>query len=195
MKKITKYEWHFIIFVLLFVSLLNLVPYLFSSFKPEVDGRRVVITNVDKKVKALLDTIAFAEGTYKKNGYHIKVGGSTFKSLADHPRSKVWIGGIANYSTAAGRYQFLESTWDDLAKRLKLKNFDPLSQDKAAIALIKQKNAWNTLLNKDFKATVYKIAPIWASLPTQDGSCPYKGQTCKSIDELEKFYLSRLQYY
>jgi lysozyme len=44
-------------------------------------------------------------------------------------------------STAAGAYQFLASTWDDLKRKLNLPDFGPHSQDLAAQELIRERHA------------------------------------------------------
>ena len=64
---------------------------------------------MNPKIKAFLDLIAFSEGTKGKgdNGYNVIVGGDLFSDYTDHPRKKVYIKSIDNYSTAAGRYQIL----------------------------------------------------------------------------------------
>jgi lysophospholipase L1-like esterase len=77
------------------------------------------------EIKAFLDVIAFAEGTYKSpdNGYKTQFTGKQFDSYDDHPREVISASGLD--STAAGRYQFLSSTWDGIMKG---KKFDPKAE-------------------------------------------------------------------
>lgn len=75
----------------------------------------------------VLDKIASGESP----GYNVLYGGETFSGFADHPRKKIPLDD-GNYSSAAGRYQFIAPTWDEQAKRLGLKDFSPANQDLAA---------------------------------------------------------------
>lgn len=79
--------------------------------------------------RAVLDRIASGESP----DYSTIYGEHKFSSYADHPRIPIPIEGRPGWhSDAAGRYQFLSSTWDPLAKRLGLRNFSPANQDSAA---------------------------------------------------------------
>ena len=120
----------------------------------------------------LLNTIAGTESP----GYNVMYGGKRFSSYADHPRVAVPIGSGPNAgktSSAAGRYQFLGSTWDNLAKQLGLKDFSPANQDIAAWTLAKQAYGRNTgrELERDLNdpAQLGRIASAlsgtWTSLP------------------------------
>jgi len=92
-------------------------------------GRASPMANeLDSVRRSVLDRIAAGESP----GYNVLYGGSTFDSFADHPRQYVPVEGTGQRSSAAGRYQFLASTWDEEAKRLGLTDFSPSSQDLAA---------------------------------------------------------------
>jgi lysozyme len=71
-----------------------------------------------------------------------------------------------NYSTAAGAYQFLYKTWVLLAKSENLPDFSPDSQDKAAVALIRNAGALDDVEAGDLQPAVDKCSHIWASLPS-----------------------------
>lgn len=92
---------------------------------PDIITKQPVSGDIPKEGAALLDAIA---GTESGGRYDILNGGERFTSFADHPR-RVGKGGTA---TAAGRYQFVQGTWDRAARALGLKDFSPASQDKAA---------------------------------------------------------------
>jgi len=123
-------------------------------------------------IRAFLDMIAFAEGTPKygsENGYNVLFGGGTFDNgYVDHPRKKITrkMGGSSITSTAAGRYQFLERTWDAIVKQYGFRGrFIPEAQDLAAIKLIMERRAYDDIKDGRFEVAVDKCRNIWASLP------------------------------
>ena len=143
--------------------------------------------------RALLNTIRYAEGTWKDGkdkGYRIMYGGGQFKDLSKHPERVV----VKRYkSAAAGAYQFLPKTWKGVARELKLKSFEPRHQDQAALHLAKRRGALGDIdqqgLTKDAMA---KLAPEWASFPNRSGRSAY-GQPVKSHQDLARFYSDNLQ--
>lgn len=87
---------------------------------------------LDGPKMALLDTIA---GTESAGKYNVLYGGKTFDDMSRHPGIYNTILSGPNKgkkSSASGKYQFLESTWNNQAKKLGLKDFSPASQDQAA---------------------------------------------------------------
>ena len=135
----------------------------------------------NKNVQAFLKTIRVGEGTTGANGYNTLFGGGQFTSYADHPNIKVTKSGYT--STAAGSYQILYRTWLECKKNLGLTDFTPLSQDKCAIYLIKQKGALNDVINGNFTTAVNKVKNVWASLPNS----PYGQPTVKMADIIKKY--------
>jgi len=69
---------------------------------------------VPAKHRALLDTIAFTEGTrgHGQNGYNVTFAYHYFSSCTKHPNLRICSGRYC--STAADRYQFLTTTWTGL---------------------------------------------------------------------------------
>lgn len=116
---------------------------------------------------ALLDTIAGTESP----GYNVIYGGRTFGNYADHPGVSVPIKRGVNAgktSSAAGRYQFLGSTWDDL----NLPNFTPPMQDLGAWILAQRDykaKTGNDLLSDLRRGDIGQIGKVlsstWTSLP------------------------------
>ena len=147
---------------------------------------------ITPKRRALLNTIRYAEGTWKqgsREGYHTLYGGGRFASLARHPEIVV----TKRYtSAAAGAYQFLPTTWKEASRKLQLDSFDPASQDQAALYLIDRRGVLNSIdssgLTPESMAT---LAKEWASFPTLAGVSAY-GQPVKRAEDLTRFYRDSL---
>lgn len=117
--------------------------------------------------RKMLDLIATTEGV--KHGYNTLFGNQRFDNLSSHPNIKkafTQTDGKKNYTTAAGRYQFLKGTWDGLAQQYGIKDFSPHSQDFGALALLDQIGALPYVLKGDFQTAIKKSGSTWASLPT-----------------------------
>jgi lysozyme len=128
--------------------------------------------------------IRTGEGTADAGGYSRLFGGGSFNELTDHPRQAVTRSGLT--STAAGAYQILARTWDDLRNNgVDLPDFTPDNQDKAAVALIKRRGALADVLAGRFDKAIAKTNKEWASLP---GS-PY-GQPTLSLSRARSVLLS-----
>lgn len=125
-------------------------------------------STADSNVRAFLDMIAYAEGTSGPNGYRTMFGGTLTDSYADHPRKLFTFKnsrGEVLKTSAAGRYQFLGSTWDELKRKLGLQDFGPASQDAGAIELIRQRGALNDVKAGRIVDAIAKVRSVWASLP------------------------------
>jgi len=134
-------------------------------------------------VRKMLDVIASAEGV--KHGYNTVFGNERFNNLSSHPNIRKAFkqtDGKTNYTTAAGRYQFLNNTWNGLARRYGFKDFSPQNQDLGAIALIAGRGALNDVLKGNYQSAIQKLGREWASLP----SSPY-AQNKRSQAEIDKF--------
>lgn len=122
----------------------------------------------NQNVQAMLKVIRAGEGTADSLGYRRLVGGGEFASFADHPRM-VRSGDFANGTTwrssAAGAYQFIESTWDETRRIMGLPDFTPASQDLAAVGRIAARGALADVIEGRFDVAVSKLAREWASLP------------------------------
>ena len=146
-------------------------------------------------VQAMLKTIRYAEGTSGDRGYNTRVGYSQFDDLSKKPGKKVYIPAIKEYSSAEGAYQFLNSTWNGVSKKLGLKDFSPESQDLAAIELIKNRGALTDVLNNNLTGALSKLSKEWASLPTAEGKSAYSNQKSKKVESLAKVFYGQNQNY
>ena len=116
-----------------------------SAIVDQQSGRVVSTADVSMSIqeRALLDTIA----KWESPDYNTIVGkGGKFTDFSDHPR----VFGTPD-STAAGRYQFTKTTWDDELKNYnrenpnsQIKDFSPISQDRMALYLAKKRYKANT---------------------------------------------------
>lgn len=132
---------------------------------------------------AFLDMLAVSEGTStspitKNDGYDVIVTGldangrrtpEVFTDYSAHPfangrKSKVF-NSKGQTSNASGRYQFMLKDWAHYKAQLQLPDFSPLSQDKWAIQLIRERGAIPDIKAGNFEAAVSKCRNIWASLP------------------------------
>jgi muramidase (phage lysozyme) len=146
------------------------------------------------QVRALLNTIRYAEGTPGETGYQTMFGGGKFDTSKGwkHPDKVISSGGYN--SAAAGAYQFLPGTWQGTAKELGLPDFSPKSQDLAALYLIdKKRGALDPFLKGEkFGTVLNKLAPEWAALPTSSGGS-YYGQPSKKLGDLYQYYEQQKQ--
>jgi len=88
----------------------------------------------------------------------------------------------------------LQPTWQGTAKALGLTQFDPKSQDLAALYLIdKKRGALDPFLKGEkFGTVLNKLAPEWAALPTSSGGS-YYGQPSKKLGDLYQYYEQQKQ--
>jgi muramidase (phage lysozyme) len=118
-------------------------------------------------VRKMLNLVAATEGV--KHGYNTLFGNQRIDNLNNHPNIKKSFrqtDGKTNYTTAAGRYQFLNKTWNGLARQYGFRDFGARNQDLGAVALIAQRGAINDVINGNWQGAIKKLGPEWASLPS-----------------------------
>lgn len=142
--------------------------------------------NIHPNLKAFLLAIRVHEGTSKENGYNIMFTGKLFGSFQDHPRQLQCSGELC--SDAAGAYQFLSTTWDMVAKQLNLKDFSPANQDLAAIQLIKNRGAYQFVIDGDLANACDRCSWEWASMPDRFGNGRYGQPNC-SFEEFRELFI------
>lgn len=154
----------------------------------------------DARMKAFLDLLAHGEGT----SYHEEVkiprdqyritfcNDGKIESFKDHPRKKCCnkVGDRIICATAAGRYMFLQKTWDWIQEKLDLHDFSPLNQDLAALYLLNISGATAEILNNNIQQAIAKSSRFWAPMPGNNYNQP---QT--KLDELLALYRKRLIFY
>lgn len=129
------------------------------------------------------------EGTDNPDGYKTMFGGSTFEDFSDHPR-KLNTSKSGLTSDAAGKYQFLSTTWDEAAAATGVTDFSPRSQEIAARYLIQRAGIDpDAPINskEELIRVMNALSPVWASLPDTQGKSRYN-QPVATHDELWKRY-------
>jgi muramidase (phage lysozyme) len=135
----------------------------------------------DPYIRALMRTISASESNVE-NPYSVIYGGSRAENLAQHPDRCITIPVGPNTglcSTAAGRYQFITTTWQEQAKKYhpgaeglwlwQHYSFEPAYQDMVLYRWLSDARAWGndlpTLLKTGQVNTVLRLlSPTWTSL-------------------------------
>ena len=136
----------------------------------------------DPYVRALMRTISVAEA-HTIEPYHTLYGGQRINDLTQHPDLCVKIVAGPNRgdcTTAAGRYQFLSTTWLEKAKIYHPEppqwyswwgdySFEPLYQDEVVYRWLTDVNAWNAdipylLREGEVERVFYLLSDTWTSL-------------------------------
>lgn len=154
-------------------------------------------------VKALLNTIRYAEGTAGPNGYNTWFGGRTDMDLTSMTINEVvaeqkrrLASGEATYgkytSAAVGAYQMMEPEKSAAAIGINpaTTKFTPEIQDRIAVDYYMKKQARMSQAEIEApisKAQIAKISGVWASLPDAVGNSAY-GQPVKKYKKLETVY-------
>jgi muramidase (phage lysozyme) len=116
------------------------------------------------------DLISKSEGTAQyADPYRVGFGGVEISDLSKHPNVGAKFkqtDGKTNVSTAAGRFQFINKTYQEMAKKTGKYDFSPESQDANFDQLMKQKGVDKLIANGDFKGAVDKLGGTFASLPS-----------------------------
>jgi muramidase (phage lysozyme) len=142
--------------------------------------RLLELLNSNPNYRTMLDSISKSEGTWNKDSYHTHYGGSVNKDKNVKNRKVVSRNGIK--SSADGKYQFLNDTWDEKSKKLGLTGFSPEEQDVAAFSLIEDTEALKHIDNGDMDKAIYSLSSTWASLPKDaSGKSFYNGQKAKPL--------------
>jgi muramidase (phage lysozyme) len=169
----------------LLVSAIALKPILIpsnSSFRQfNTPYPPLAITGGDPYVRALMRTISVSESN-DANPYGLLYGGGHFSDLSNHPDQCIPIANGPNQgscSTAAGRYQFITSTWEEKAQLYHPKPnswlfwqhyaYDPVSQDTVVYEWLTDSAAWDIdipsrLREGKLDDVLYQLSGTWTSL-------------------------------
>jgi muramidase (phage lysozyme) len=151
---------------------------------------KATVTNYSPRMAAFLATIRWAEtGNSGYESYRKLVFNGTFNDFSTHPRIRqcALINARNVCSTAAGAYQMLDISWNDLQPDLGLKDFSPPSQDKMAIEYIRRNKAIDDVESGNVEMAFCKVGKVWASLICNDYN-----QNPRTIEELKNYYNKQL---
>lgn len=128
--------------------------YPFSNTRSNYQIPALVMQGGDPYIRALMRTITASEANVRKP-YHVLYGGQYVSNLDTHPEKCITIvtgPNKGNCTTAAGRYQFLNTTWADKAKQYhpnpsgllwwKSYSFQPKYQDQVVYHWLSDHQAW-----------------------------------------------------
>ena len=133
-------------------------------------------------IRGWQSAIGRAEHGGRDNQYDVVFGGGKFDTTKGHP-DKVVDGGKYS-SAAAGKYQFMPSTWKMVTGSYGTP-MTPGNQDKYATELLKGRN-----VNLDRPMNRYAVSRAgkeWASLPNLSGKSHY-GQPVKSYETVRNWF-------
>lgn len=135
----------------------------------------------DPYIRALMRTISASESN-DPQPYSILYGGQHVSDLSRHPEQCITIvsgPNIGNCSTAAGRYQMLNTTWREKAQRYhpqppglmfwKSYSFKPEFQDTVVHAWLSDSQAWETdisalLRQGKLNQVLRRLSSTWTSM-------------------------------
>lgn len=141
----------------------------------------LVMRGGDPYIRALMRTISASESNVDRP-YEVIYGGEYLEDLSRHPDRCVRIvagPNLNNCTTAAGRYQFITTTWEEMAQRYhpdpsgfwvwKSYSFEPKFQDEVVYAWLTDEYAWDAdiaelLRQGRLDEVLYLLSGTWTSL-------------------------------
>ena len=141
----------------------------------------LVMQDGDPYIRALMRTISASESNVSRP-YSVIYGGNYVKELDRHPDICVRIPVGPNRglcSTAAGRYQFITTTWEEMAQRYhpspnqflvwQSYSFEPKYQDAVVYAWLNDPQAWGADISKLLREgkldeVFWLLSGTWTSL-------------------------------
>jgi muramidase (phage lysozyme) len=141
----------------------------------------LVMKDGDPYIRALMRTISFSESNTQRP-YSVLYGGKQVNNLSRHPQICVTIvngPNKGNCSTAAGRYQIINTTWYDIAPRYhphppglmfwNSYSFEPEYQDIVVYRWLSDAKFWGVdipqlLRQGKLNDVLRRLSPTWTSL-------------------------------
>lgn len=137
------------------------------------------LTQEEKNEQAWIVVVSACEGTNYPDGYTYLFGSSPkndlrFKGFDTHPNIKrpyTDLSGKTFFSTAAGRFQIIFSTY----KLHGGGRFDPPAQDAMCLSITRKAGALEDVRAGRLRDAVRKCGTQWASLPSSNYAQPKRG--------------------
>jgi len=141
----------------------------------------LVMQGGDPYLRALMRTMTASEANDSRP-YTLLYGGEHVWNLSRHPDRCVPIvagPNVGNCTTAAGRYQFLTTTWEKMAQRYHPRpsgflvwrnySFEPEYQDMVVYRWLSDERAWGVNLSTQLRKgrlddVLYRLSGTWTSL-------------------------------
>lgn len=140
----------------------------------------LVMTGGDPHVRALMRTISVSEAN-DPSPYTLLYGGDHFQDFHQHPNRCLEIvagPNVGQCTTAAGRYQFLSTTWEEMAQRYHPDpprwfwtdySFAPEFQDQVVYSWLTDSEAWDAdipalLQAGEIQRVLELLSATWTSL-------------------------------
>lgn|GEM_PF-2459380 len=170
----------------------------------DTDLPPLVMEGGDPYIRALMRTISASEANDPRP-YSILYGGKHVSDLSQHPNRCIRIlrgPNLGKCSTAAGRYQMINTTWYSMARRYHPKtsnflwktreySFEPVFQDRVVHDWLSDPKAWNADLSQllrqgELDRVLRRLSSTWTSLG-------YGIETNSMTRHLPKIYHEALQ--
>ena len=161
---------------------LKLTPSFEGVFQPSPTSYPpLAMSEGDPYLRALMRTISASESN-DRQPYGLLYGGQYFSDWSHHPDQCIPIQSgpsQGDCTTAAGRYQFITTTWEEKAQRYQLNPdgwlfwqhyaFDPVSQDQVVYRWLDDPAAWGAdipalLRSGQVNEVLYRLSGTWTSL-------------------------------
>lgn len=163
----------------------------------------LVMKGGDPYIRALMRTISASEANGNRP-YSLLYGGQQVNDLSRHPEMCITIvtgPNTGNCSTAAGRYQIINTTWYEIARRYHPNprrlmfwvsySFEPEYQDLVVYRWLNDSQVWKTDISQLLRQgklndVLRRLSPTWTSLG-------YGIETNSISSSLPKIYQTMLQ--
>ncbi|BAZ50768.1 glycoside hydrolase family protein [Nostoc sp. NIES-4103] len=163
----------------------------------------LVMKGGDPYIRALMRTISASEANGNRP-YSLLYGGQQVNDLSRHPEMCITIvtgPNTGNCSTAAGRYQIINTTWYEIARRYHPNprrlmfwvsySFEPEYQDLVVYRWLNDSQVWKTDISQLLRQgklndVLRRLSPTWTSLG-------YGIETNSITSSLPKIYQTMLQ--
>jgi muramidase (phage lysozyme) len=168
----------------------------------------LVMQDGDPYIRSLMRMISASEAN-DRQPYSLIYGGSRAKNLNRHPNfcAPIKVGpNTGNCSTAAGRYQMINTTWYRTARRYgadergwpwdRHYSFAPLQQDRVVHNWLKDPQAWNMDITKELRqgrleVVRKRLSSTWTSLGYGIETNTMTSQLSRLYDQILKEELAK----